>query len=73
MTLLTEDLLILARVESGDKKLQRSAVSAAELLRDASDFFHDHRSDSGMKLDVVNEALKLVWADAMPCSRYFPI
>lgn len=63
MTLLTEDLLILARVESGDKKLQRSAVSAAELLRDASDFFHDHRSDSGMKLDVVNEALKLVWAD----------
>jgi two-component system, OmpR family, phosphate regulon sensor histidine kinase PhoR len=63
MTLLTEDLLILARVESGDKKLQLRAVSAAELLRDASDFFHDHRADSGMTLDVVNEALKIVSAD----------
>jgi two-component system phosphate regulon sensor histidine kinase PhoR len=63
MTRLTEDLLILARVESGDKKLQLRAVSAAELLRDASDYFNDHRADSGMKLDVVNEALKLVSAD----------
>jgi two-component system phosphate regulon sensor histidine kinase PhoR len=63
MTRLTEDLLILARVESGDKKLQLRALSAAELLRDASDYFRDHRADSGMKLDVVNEALKMVSAD----------
>jgi two-component system phosphate regulon sensor histidine kinase PhoR len=63
MTLLTEDLLVLARVESGDKKLQRHPISAAELLRDASDYFNDHRSDSGMTLDVVNEALKMVSAD----------
>ena len=63
MTRLTEDLLILARVESGDKKLQLRPVSAAELLRDAADYFHDHRSDSGMQLDVVNEALKPVSAD----------
>ena len=38
MTRLTEDLLILARVESGDKKLQLRPVSATELLRDASDY-----------------------------------
>jgi two-component system, OmpR family, phosphate regulon sensor histidine kinase PhoR len=63
MTRLTEDLLILARVESGDKKLQLCPVSAAELLRDASDYFYDHRSDAGMTLDVVNEALKMVSAD----------
>jgi two-component system phosphate regulon sensor histidine kinase PhoR len=63
MTRLTEDLLILARVESGDKKIQRRAVSPIELLRDASDYFRDHRADSGMTLDVVNEALKLVSAD----------
>ncbi len=63
MARLTEDLLILARVESGDKKLQLRPVSAAELLRDASDFYYDHRSDSGMTLDVVNEALKPVAAD----------
>jgi two-component system phosphate regulon sensor histidine kinase PhoR len=63
MTRLTEDLLILARVESGDKKLQLRPVSAAELLRDAGDFFRDHRSDSPMTLDVVNEALKMVSAD----------
>jgi len=63
MARLTEDLLILARVESGDKKLQLRPVSAAELLRDASDYFFDHRADSGMTLEVVNEALKMVSAD----------
>jgi two-component system, OmpR family, phosphate regulon sensor histidine kinase PhoR len=63
MTRLTEDLLILARVESGDKKLQLRAVYAAELLHDASDYFNDHGADSGMRLDVVNEALKMVSAD----------
>jgi two-component system phosphate regulon sensor histidine kinase PhoR len=63
MTRLTEDLLILARVESGDKKLQLRPVSADELLRDASDYFRDSRADSGMTLDVVNEGLKLVSAD----------
>jgi two-component system, OmpR family, phosphate regulon sensor histidine kinase PhoR len=63
MARLTEDLLILARVESGDKKLQLRPVSASELLRDASDYFNDHRSDSGMTLEVVNEALKMVSAD----------
>jgi two-component system phosphate regulon sensor histidine kinase PhoR len=63
MTRLTEDLLVLARVESGDKKLQLRAVSPSELLRDASDYFYDHCSDSGMRLDVVNEALKMVAAD----------
>jgi two-component system phosphate regulon sensor histidine kinase PhoR len=63
MTRLTEDLLILARVESGDKKLQLRPMSAAELLRDAADFFRDYRSDTPMTLDVVNEALKMVSAD----------
>lgn len=63
MTHLTEDLLVLARVESGDKKLQRQPVSAAELLHDAAEYFHEHRAESGMKLEVVNEALKLVSVD----------
>jgi two-component system phosphate regulon sensor histidine kinase PhoR len=63
MALLTEDLLILARVESGDKKLHLQSVFAAELLRGAADYFNEHRADSGMKLDVVNEALKMVSAD----------
>jgi two-component system phosphate regulon sensor histidine kinase PhoR len=63
MTRLTEDLLILARVESGDKKLQLRAVPPADLLRDAADYFRDHPEDSGMTLDVVNEALKMVSAD----------
>jgi two-component system phosphate regulon sensor histidine kinase PhoR len=63
MTRLTEDLLVLTRVESGDKKLQLRPVSPAELLRDASDYFRDHRADSGMKLDLVNEGLKMVSAD----------
>jgi two-component system phosphate regulon sensor histidine kinase PhoR len=63
MARLTEDLLILARVESGDKKLQVRPVSASELLLDASDYFYDHCSDSGMTLEVSNEAMKMVAAD----------
>ncbi len=63
MARLTEDLLVLARVESGDKKLKLHPVSAAELLHDAAEYFCDHSSDSGMRLDVVNEALKMVSAD----------
>jgi two-component system phosphate regulon sensor histidine kinase PhoR len=63
MARLTEDLLILARVESGDKKLQLRPLAANELLHDASDYFYDHRSDSHITLEVVNEALKLVSAD----------
>ncbi len=38
MTRLTDDLLILARVESGDKKLQLRPMAATELLRDAADY-----------------------------------
>jgi two-component system phosphate regulon sensor histidine kinase PhoR len=63
MTRLTEDLLILARVESGEKKLKLLPVSAAELLHDATSYFQDHRAEPDMKLDVVNEALKMVSAD----------
>ena len=63
MARLTEDLLILARVESGEKKLQLRPLSPAELLRDASDYFHDHCSDAEMTLEVENDALKMVAAD----------
>jgi two-component system phosphate regulon sensor histidine kinase PhoR len=63
MARLTEDLLILARVESGEKKLQLRPLAAAELLRDAADYFYDHRTDIGMKLEVSNQALKMVSAD----------
>jgi len=63
MARLTEDLLILARVESGDKKLQLRPLPAADLLRDASDYFYDHCADPAMTLEVSNEALKMVSAD----------
>ncbi|HEX8925837.1 MAG TPA: ATP-binding protein [Terriglobales bacterium] len=63
MTRLTEDLLVLAKVESGEHKLNLEPWSAGELLHDASEYFRDHQLENGMSLEVENHALKLVSAD----------
>jgi len=71
MTRLTEDLLVLAKVESGEQKLNLEPWSAAELLRDAADYFRDHQLDNGMSLEVENHALKLVSADRETIQQVF--
>ena len=63
MARLTEDLLALARVESGEKEMKLVPVVPAELLREAEQNFHETENTNGFKLEVRNEALKLVQAD----------
>jgi two-component system phosphate regulon sensor histidine kinase PhoR len=63
MTRLTEDLLELAKVESGEKKLTLEALMADELLEDAARHFREHQSGCGLELEVHNDSTKTVSAD----------
>ncbi len=63
MARLTEDLLTLAGVESGEKAFSLQPLVPAELLHDAEQSFHENEATSGMSLEVRNEALKPVKAD----------
>lgn len=51
---LTEDLLTLARVESGEQRFDFQAVAPAELLDEAALSFNDHYRNSGVELSVMN-------------------
>jgi two-component system phosphate regulon sensor histidine kinase PhoR len=53
---LTEDLLTLARVESGEQRFEFRAVSPAELLNEAELNFQDHYRNSNIELSVMNTA-----------------
>ncbi len=63
MTRLTEDLLALARVESGEHKLKLQPTQPSELLREAAQYAQESYSQSGIAVDVRSEALKPVSAD----------
>jgi two-component system phosphate regulon sensor histidine kinase PhoR len=63
MARLTEDLLALARVESGEKEMKVAPVVPGELLREAEQNFHETENTNGLQLEVRNEALKMVQAD----------
>jgi two-component system phosphate regulon sensor histidine kinase PhoR len=63
MTRLTEDLLALARVESGEHKLRLEAVPASLLLTDALDALGGLVDDHGMVLEVAFTTDTLVMAD----------
>lgn len=63
MARLTEDLLILARVESGEKEMRLTPTVPAELLKEAEQDFHETEDNQGMQLEVQNEALRMVQAD----------
>ena len=62
MTRLTDDLLTLARVESGEHKLNLEPVGAGELLNDAGECFREYQHGE-MQLEIRNESRKLVRAD----------
>jgi two-component system, OmpR family, phosphate regulon sensor histidine kinase PhoR len=63
MTRLTDDLLTLARVESGEYPLQQAPVSAQELLRDAQVSFNEFARAKGLELDIVDSLELPVSAD----------
>jgi two-component system phosphate regulon sensor histidine kinase PhoR len=53
MSRLTEDLLTLARVESGEDRLQEVPVSSQELLRDAQISFSELARNRGVSIEIV--------------------
>ncbi|HZR66303.1 MAG TPA: ATP-binding protein [Terriglobales bacterium] len=63
MSRLTEDLLTLARVESGEDRLQEAPISAHELLRDAQASFSDMARQRGLTIDLVESPDSHVLAD----------
>ncbi|MGB9083440.1 MAG: ATP-binding protein, partial [Terriglobales bacterium] len=56
MSRLTEDLLTLARVESGEHRFDVQRVSAEELLRDALESFREVARPYGVELAMENSA-----------------
>lgn len=63
MSRLTEDLLTLARVESGEERLQLAPVSATELLKDAQVSFSEVAKGRGLKIEMVDSPDVTVIAD----------
>ncbi len=56
MARLTEDLLTLARVESGETRFEAEAVPPVELLRDAEESFREIARGQGVELQIQNLA-----------------
>lgn len=63
MTRLTEDLLTLARVESGEYPLQQAPVPARELLRDAQVAFNELARARGLTIELMDSPEIEVFAD----------
>jgi two-component system, OmpR family, phosphate regulon sensor histidine kinase PhoR len=63
MTRLTEDLLVLARVESGEQRFSLKPVNSADLLNEAAETFGLVVKDAEMELQVEASATDRVLAD----------
>jgi two-component system, OmpR family, phosphate regulon sensor histidine kinase PhoR len=79
MARLTEDLLTLARVESGETRFETEPVTAIELLNDAEESFREVARTQGVDLQIVNpngsgrsfESLPQVLADREAIHQVF--
>ena len=79
MARLTEDLLTLARVESGETRFETEPVPAAELLHDAEESFREIARGQGVDLQIMDshngsgsvETLPLVLADREAIHQVF--
>jgi two-component system phosphate regulon sensor histidine kinase PhoR len=60
---LTEDLLVLARVESGEHRFEWQAISAAHLLNEAVESLTLPAREAGMEFFLEKSAPEAVWAD----------
>jgi two-component system phosphate regulon sensor histidine kinase PhoR len=63
MSRLTEDLLTLARVESGEYKLEQASVSTVELLKDAQVSFNELARAKGLAIEIASSPDVPVFAD----------
>ena len=79
MSRLTEDLLTLARVESGETRFETEPVTPMELLNDAEESFREIARTQGVELQIVNaqggngsvESLPLVLAEREAIHQVF--
>jgi two-component system phosphate regulon sensor histidine kinase PhoR len=60
---LTEDLLVLARVESGEQNFRYEMSSPQELLDDVMQTFREIAESRGVELSAINTATSLVFVD----------
>ena len=67
MARLTEDLLTLARVESGEKRFDAEPMQPSELLSDAMESFHEIARNQSVELivDDISEATVLADREAI--------
>ena len=63
MSRLTEDLLVLARVESGEQNFNFQIAMPQELLEDAVQTFQEIAAGRGIELSMMNTATSAVWVD----------
>jgi two-component system phosphate regulon sensor histidine kinase PhoR len=63
MSRLTEDLLVLARVESGERNFRLESATAQELLDEAVQTFQEIADNRGIELAVMNTAASTVLVD----------
>jgi two-component system, OmpR family, phosphate regulon sensor histidine kinase PhoR len=71
MSRLTEDLLTLARVESGEDRMQEAAASAHELLRDAQASFSEMSRNRGVTIEIAESRDFEVLADKEAIHQVF--
>ena len=71
MSRLTDDLLTLARVESGEDRLQEAPVSSHELLRDAQVSFSELARNRGITIEVAESRDLEVVADKEAIHQVF--
>lgn len=63
MSRLTEDLLVLARVESGERNFTYEMISPQELLKDVQQTFGEICESRGIELSIINTASSSVFVD----------
>ena len=66
MSRLTEDLLTLARVESGETRFETEPVPPVELLHDAEESFREIARGHGVELQIIESNGKGVSVDSLP-------
>ncbi len=71
MSRLTEDLLVLARVESGEENFNFQLATPQELLDDALQTFQDIAAGRGIELSLMNTASSAVWVDRYAIHQVF--
>jgi two-component system phosphate regulon sensor histidine kinase PhoR len=71
MSRLTEDLLTLARVESGEQRFEMEPVTPGELLNDAVESFREVSRAHGIELQVEDRAQDPVTADREAIHQVF--